>query len=79
VWVSHGRRDEVLSFATTCRTILSALRHEGAEVSFRPFDGEHEISPDVAEQFLDEAFGQAAATARQPPSASAEPRQATCE
>jgi len=32
VLVSHGREDEVLSFATTCRLILPALRREGERV-----------------------------------------------
>ena len=65
VLVSHGREDEVLSFATTCRLILPALRREGAEVSFRAFEGEHGISPAVASEFLDETFGPVGLPGRQ--------------
>lgn len=41
ITVSHGRADTVLSFAYDRDTIVPALREEGYEVEFVPFDGAH--------------------------------------
>ena len=42
VFIAHGRRDPVLSFAIADR-LQRSLRDAGLDVSWHPFDGEHEI------------------------------------
>jgi predicted esterase len=57
VFVSHGRQDRVLSYDVECSAIVPMLRGEGAEVTFLPFDGGHEMPAAVKRAFLDAAFG----------------------
>ena len=57
VFVSHGRRDPMLSFETTCGEIVPLLQGEGASVTFLPFDGVHEAPLAVKDAFFDAAFG----------------------
>jgi predicted esterase len=57
VLVSHGRSDRTLNFGVTCGQIVPMLQSEGADVSFLPFDGTHEMPADVKDAFLDAAFG----------------------
>jgi len=57
VFVSHGRSDPVLSYATDCGEIVPLLQGEGAIVTFLPFDGVHEVPETAKDTFLDAAFG----------------------
>lgn len=57
VFVSHGRRDPVLSYAVDCEEIVPMLRGEGAAVTFLPFDGVHEMPQAAKDAFLDAVFG----------------------
>jgi len=55
VFIAHGRSDHVLPFDAT-RDIADALRREGADVRFRPFDGDHQIDPESLTEALDWAL-----------------------
>ena len=57
VLVSHGRQDPVLPYAQTCGSVLPLLRTQKAEVTFRPFDGRHQMPAEIISEFLDRAFG----------------------
>jgi len=57
VFISHGRRDSVLGFDTTCAEIVPLIQDEGAAVSFMPFDGDHDVPQQVKDAFLDAVFG----------------------
>jgi phospholipase/carboxylesterase len=48
VFVSHGRQDPVLRFQGA-EHLVDALKSQGFSVTFRPFDGGHEISPDTTD------------------------------
>ncbi|WP_294080685.1 hypothetical protein [Sphingomonas sp.] len=52
LFLSHGRKDPVLSFDASRSRFVPALIAAGLQVTFRPFDGLHEIPDDV----LDDAF-----------------------
>jgi phospholipase/carboxylesterase len=57
-FIAHGRRDPVLSYAIAER-FQSALRDAGLDVTWHPFDGEHEIPAEVVaalNQFLARAL-----------------------
>jgi phospholipase/carboxylesterase len=43
VFVSHGRRDQVLPIDSTSRRIVPHLQAEGYEVRYREFDGPHAV------------------------------------
>lgn len=47
VWISHGTRDEVLPFENTRGQIVPQLERWGYKVSFRKFDGPHEVTTDL--------------------------------
>ena len=51
VFIAHGRSDHVLPFVAT-RDIADALRRGGANVRFRPFDGDHQIDPESLTEAL---------------------------
>ncbi|MBL0171614.1 MAG: phospholipase [Gemmatimonadaceae bacterium] len=53
VFDSHGTRDTVLPIATTSRVFVPKLQAAGYQVTYREFDGTHQIPVVVAE----EAFG----------------------
>lgn len=57
VLVSHGRQDPVLPYAQTCGSVLPLLRTQKAVVTFRPFDGRHQMPAEIISEFLDRAFG----------------------
>ena len=44
VFIAHGRSDHVLAFAATS-AMATSLRDQGANLRFRPFDGDHQIDP----------------------------------
>jgi phospholipase/carboxylesterase len=56
VFIAHGRSDHVLPF-TASRDIADALRRSGANVRFRPFEGDHQIDPESLTEGLEWAFG----------------------
>jgi phospholipase/carboxylesterase len=51
-FVSHGTRDQVLDVDRTSRRIVPRLRAQGYDVTYREFDGTHEVPPDVAREAL---------------------------
>ena len=48
IFVSHGTRDGVLPIDRCSRRIVPELRRGGYEVTYREFDGGHEIPPEIA-------------------------------
>jgi phospholipase/carboxylesterase len=56
VFVSHGRQDPVLRFQGA-QHLVDALTARDFTVTFRPFDGGHEIPPETAEDLKDFLFG----------------------
>lgn len=48
VFVSHGTRDEILPIDRCSRILVPRLQKSGYDVTFREFEGAHEIPPDVA-------------------------------
>ena len=56
IFIAHGRRDRVLSFAAT-KEIAESLRSAGENVRFRPFYGDHEIDAESLTEGLQWAFG----------------------
>ena len=52
VFLSHGRNDDVLLFEGVQR-IAATLSGAGYNVMFRPFDGKHEVPPEVLTAALD--------------------------
>lgn len=56
VFIAHGRNDHVLPFDAT-KDIADELRRSGANVRFRPFDGDHQIDPESLTEALQWAFG----------------------
>ena len=51
-FVSHGTRDHILPIDSCGRRIASGLKARGYEVTFREFDGDHEIPADVVREGL---------------------------
>ena len=51
-FVSHGTSDQILPIDRCSRVIVPRLRSMGYDVTFREFDGRHEVPPDVARQGL---------------------------
>lgn len=43
IFISHGRRDSVLAFDNTASGMVAGLKAAGADVTFVPFDGDHEL------------------------------------
>jgi phospholipase/carboxylesterase len=52
IFVSHGRSDQILPIDQCSRVIVPRLRSMGYDVTFREFDGRHEVPPDVATEGL---------------------------
>jgi phospholipase/carboxylesterase len=51
-FVSHGTTDHILPIDRCGRLIVSALKAHGYDVTFREFDGDHEVPPAVAKEAL---------------------------
>lgn len=51
-FVTHGTADPILPIHRSSRVIVPALEKEGYEVTFRQFDGGHEIPPHLATESL---------------------------
>ncbi len=52
VFVSHGRADQILPIDLCSRVIVPRLRSMGYDVTFREFDGRHELPPDIASEAM---------------------------
>jgi predicted esterase len=52
IFISHGTRDHILPIDRCGRRIAASLISRGYEVTFREFDGDHEIPADVAREGL---------------------------
>jgi phospholipase/carboxylesterase len=51
-FISHGTSDQILPIDQCSRVIVSLLRRRGYDVTFREFDGRHELPPAVASEAL---------------------------
>ena len=52
IFISHGTHDHILPINRCGRRIANGLKSEGYDVTFREFDGDHEIPADVAREGL---------------------------
>jgi phospholipase/carboxylesterase len=52
VWVSHGTRDQILSYANTSGRLVPELRDAGYDVTFVSFDGDHGVPGEISESAL---------------------------
>jgi len=51
-FISHGTRDHILPIASCGRRIAGDLKARGYDVTFREFDGDHGIPPEIAREGL---------------------------
>lgn len=51
-FVSHGTHDQILPIDACSRVIVPRLRSTGYDVTFREFDGRHEMPPDLVSEAL---------------------------
>src|SRR5207248_441178 len=51
-FISHGTRDHILPIDRCGRRIAADLKARGYDVTFREFDGDHEIPAEVAHEGL---------------------------
>ena len=49
-FISHGRSDQILPIDRCSRVIVKRLRSFGYDVTFREFDGRHEVPPAIASE-----------------------------
>jgi phospholipase/carboxylesterase len=52
LFFSHGTADQILPIDQCSRVIVARLRSMGYDVTFREFDGRHELPPDIAVEAL---------------------------
>ena len=52
IFISHGTHDSILPIDSCGRRIAAALISRGYDVTFREFDGDHDIPTEVAEDGL---------------------------
>ncbi len=52
IFISHGTNDHILPIDRCGRRIASSMKARGYDVTFREFDGDHEIPADVAREGL---------------------------
>ena len=52
VFISHGRQDNVLPIDQCSRVIVPALQRLGYDVTYREFDGKHQLPPEIAADAL---------------------------
>jgi len=50
IFISHGTHDHILPFDRCGWRLASMLKTGGYDVTFREFDGDHELPPDVARE-----------------------------
>jgi phospholipase/carboxylesterase len=53
VFMSHGRKDSILPFGDRETNLVPGLKAAGMTLTFRPFDGDHLIPPDVMREAFD--------------------------
>lgn len=53
IFISHGRQDGVLPFNGSDQGLVPSMKSSGYDVTFHPFDGGHEVPPDVSAAALD--------------------------
>lgn len=53
LFVSHGTRDAVLPIGPCSRRLVPQARRAGYDVTYREFDGGHEVPPDTVREALD--------------------------
>jgi phospholipase/carboxylesterase len=51
-FVSHGTADTILPIDSCSRRIVPALRQRGYDVTFREFDGGHEVPESIAREAM---------------------------
>jgi predicted esterase len=51
-FVSHGKADQILPIDQCSRVIVPQLQRRGYEVTFKEFDGGHQVPPDIALEAL---------------------------
>jgi len=51
-FVSHGTSDQILPIDQCSRQIVPALRRRGYDVTFKEFDGRHELPPAIAQDAM---------------------------
>lgn len=52
IFLSHGTADRILPIDRCSRVIVPQLRRRGYEVTFREFDGGHEVPPPIAAEAM---------------------------
>jgi phospholipase/carboxylesterase len=52
IFVSHGTEDQILPINRCSRVIVPALRRRGYDVTFREFEGGHEVPAEIAREGL---------------------------
>jgi len=52
VFISHGTVDQVLPIEACSRRIVPQLKQEGYQVTYREFEGKHELPPAVASEAM---------------------------
>ena len=52
VFVSHGKADQILPIDQCSRVIVPQLQRRGYEVTFKEFDGGHQVPPDIAAEVM---------------------------
>ena len=57
-FISHGTRDHILPIDRCGRRIATSLKARGYRVTFREFEGDHEIPPEIAREGLSWAAAQ---------------------
>jgi len=62
IYISHGTRDTVLPINRCSRAVIPLLRNAGYDVTYREFDGPHEVPPEITNDAFDWFLGTDAAT-----------------
>lgn len=57
IFISHGRRDQVLPIDLCSRQFVPGLRHAGYDVTYEEFDGRHTTPPEIAERAVQWLIG----------------------
>ena len=52
IFISHGINDDILPIARCRRAIAAAMKKNGYDVTFREFDGGHEVPPDIVNEAM---------------------------
>ena len=52
IFISHGTRDHILPIDRCGRRVAASLKSRGYDVTFREFDGDHEIPANIAREGL---------------------------